>query len=45
MKDFLILILIAIGVVLKLILTGMCLAIGFKLGYLIIDKCSQKKNG
>lgn len=42
MKDILIIILIAIGCILKLIITGMCLAIGFKLGYMIIDKADSK---
>lgn len=31
-------------VILKLLITGFCLAIGFKLGYLAIDKAQEKYN-
>jgi len=42
MKEIGTLIVVAILVVLKLIITGMCLAIGFKLGYLVIESLSNK---
>ena len=42
MKDAGTLIVVAILCILKLIITGMCLAIGFKIGYMVIDKVDAK---
>ena len=38
MSDLIKWIIIGILVILKLIITGICLAIGFKIGYIIVDK-------
>jgi hypothetical protein len=35
-------IVILVLVILKLLITGFCLAIGFKLGYLAMDKANEK---
>jgi hypothetical protein len=42
MNDLFKLLIIGILVILKLIITGICLAIGFKVGYMIMDKVEKR---
>jgi hypothetical protein len=42
MNDLLKLVIVGILVVIKLIVTGICLAIGFKLGYLIVGEAEKR---